>query len=95
VRVGQLGDDLVEGERAGVNHARIRRAQRQQVVRHDRARVQADRAAAEQALTAHRDQVGRAGSGPDEVDGHRLVTNHCVTGIAGRQPVKPPSGSLR
>ena len=35
------------------------------------------------------------GPGPDEVDRHRLVTDHCVTGIAGRQPVNPPSGSPR
>ena len=93
--IGQLGDDLVEVERAGVDHARVRRAQRQQVLGHDRAGVQADRAAAEQALTAHGDQIGGAGPGPDEVDGHRLVTAHWVTGIAGRQPVNPPTGSPR
>ena len=95
MRVGQLGDDLVEVERAGVDHPGVRRAQRQQVLGHDRARVQADRAAAEQPLTAHGDQIGGAGPGPDEVDGHRLVTDHWVTGIAGRQPVNPPTGSPR
>ena len=47
----------------------------------------------EQPLAAHGDQVGGARSGADEVDGHGLVTAHCVTGIAGRQPVNPPSGS--
>ncbi len=93
--IGQFGDDLVEGQRAGVEHPRVRRAQRQQVLGHDRAGVQTDWAAAEQPLTAHGDQIGGAGPGPDEVDGHCLVTDHCVTGIAGRQPVNPPTGSPR
>ena len=57
--------------------------------------VQADRAAAQQSLPAHGDQVGGAGSGADEVDRHGLVTNHWVTGIAGRQPVNRPTGSPR
>ncbi len=91
--IGQLGDDLVEVQRAGVDHSRVGRAQRQQVLGHDRAGIQADWAAAEQPLTAHGDEIGGAGPGPDEVDGHRVVTDHCVTGIAGRQPVNAPSGS--
>ena len=93
VRVGDLADDLVERQRTGVDHLGIRRAQRQQVVGHDRTRVQADRTTVQQPLATHGDQVGGARPGPDEVDGHGLVTAHCVTGIAGRQPVNLPSGS--
>ena len=59
----------------GVDHPGVRRAQRQQVVGHDRARVEAHRAPLEQAFPAHGDQIGRARAGADEVDGHRLVTD--------------------
>ena len=90
VGIREFGDDLVEGQRPGVDHPSVRRTQRQQLVGHDRAGVQAYRATAQQPLTAHGDQVGGAGARPDEVDGHRLVTDHWVTGSAGRQPVKPP-----
>ncbi len=93
VGLGDLVDDLVQGQRAGVDDSGVRRAERQQVLGHDRPGVQADRAAAEQPLATHGDQVGRAGAGADEVDGHGLVTAHCVIGSRGRQPVKPPSGS--
>ncbi len=95
VRVGDLVDDLVECQRPGVDHPGVRRTERQQVVGHDRARVQAHRATAQQPLPAHGDQVGGARARTDEVDGHPLVTTHCVTGIAGRQPVNSPSGSPR
>ena len=92
---GEFVDDLVQGQRAGVDHLRVGRAQREQVLRHDRPGVQADRAALQQPLAAHRDQVGGAGPGTDEVDGHSVLTTHWVIGIAGRQPVNPPSGSPR
>ena len=36
---------------------------------------------------------GGTGARSDEVDGHSLVTSHCVTGIAGRQPVNLPNAS--
>ena len=60
VGVGEFTDDLVERQRPGVDDPGIRRAQRQQVVGHDRARVQAHRAAAQQPLAAHGDQIGGA-----------------------------------
>ena len=95
MRVGEFGDDLIQCQRSGVDHPGVGRAQRQQVLGHDRAGVQADRAAAQEPMAAHRDQVGRTRSRADEVDRHRLITDHWVTGIAGRQPVNPPSGSPR
>ena len=101
VGVGELIDDLVQIQRPGVDDVRIRRTQRQQIVGHDRARVQAHRTALQQPLPAHGDQIGGTGPGADEVDGHGLITAsclmkaHCVTGIAGRQPVNDPTGSPR
>ena len=88
----EIVDDLVQVQRPGVDNAGSRRTQRQQVLGHDRAGVQAHRAALQQALPADGDQVGRAGPGADEIDGHR-VTAHWVTGSAGRQPVNDPTGS--
>ncbi|MDT7762535.1 MAG: hypothetical protein QOC63_1955, partial [Mycobacterium sp.] len=43
----------------------------------------------------HGDQIGGARPGTDEIHGQRKVTHHWVTGNAGRQPVKPPSGTPR
>ena len=57
--------------------------------------VQHDRRGGDQPLGAHREQVRRARPGADEV--HTVIgrrsTCHWVTGSAGRQAVKPPSGS--
>src|SRR5690606_14442378 len=44
---------------------------------------------------AERDEVGRAGAGADEVDGHGFTHRHWTTGIAGRQAVRPPTGPAR
>ncbi len=93
VGIGELGDDLLEVQRSGVDDPGLGWAQFQQVVGHDRSRVQADPAALQQALAAHGDEIGRTGAGADEVDRHSTVTDHCEIGISGRHPVNPPSGS--
>lgn len=90
VRLAELGDDLIQRQRAGVDDSRVRWAQCQQVVGHDRTRVQAHRAALQQPLAADGDQVRGARARADEVDGHR-VTAHWVTGNCGCQPVKAPN----
>ena len=92
VGVGEFGDDLIQRQRPGVNDFRVGRAQRQQIVGHDRTRIQADPASAEQALSADGDQVCGPGARADKVHRHFVIT-HCVTGSCGRQPVRPPSGS--
>ena len=93
VGLDKLGEDLVQRQGAGIHDLGVRRALREKVFGHDRARVQTHRASLQEPLTAHGDQVGGTRAGADEVDRHRLVTDHCVTGYWGRQPVKPPSGS--
>ena len=95
---GHLADDLIQCQRSSVDDASAWRAFRQQIVGHDRACVQAHRAALQQALTANRDQIGRTRPGTDEVHRHFRVTaatvsSHWVIGICGRHPVKPPNGS--
>ncbi len=70
---GDLGDDLVEGERGGIDDARSRRRGGDDFARHQRAGVKADQAALDQAQPAHRDQVGSAGSGADEMHRHSGV----------------------
>ena len=51
--------------------------------------------AAMRSRAAQRDQVRRAGAGADEVHRHGLATVQMVTGMAGRQPVNPPTGAAR
>ncbi|MCC7045149.1 MAG: hypothetical protein IT562_00410 [Alphaproteobacteria bacterium] len=66
-RLPHLGDDLVEMHRRGVDHPRPLRRRRDHGARHQRSGVEHDGAAADQLEPAHRDQVGRAGTGADEV----------------------------
>ena len=65
-----MGDDLVEGQRRRVDQARARRRRGEDVARHQRAGIEADRAALDQPQAAHGDQIGGAGTGADEMDGH-------------------------
>ena len=71
VRRLDLGDDLIEGQRRGVDDLRARRRGGDDFARHQRAGVKADRAALDQPQPAHRDQIGRAGTGTDEMHRHR------------------------
>ncbi len=66
----ELRLDLVEVERCGVDDAGAGRAQREKLRRHDRAGIEADRAARDEVAPAHGDEIGRAGAGADEMHGH-------------------------
>ena len=66
--------DLVERQRRGIDEARARRAVFQQFRRHDRAGIEADRAGGDEIAPAHRDQVGRARPGADEMHGHLVFS---------------------
>src|SRR6185503_6058567 len=74
VRGGELGLDLVERQRRGVDHARTRRTMSEQGARDDRAGIEADRTAGDEVTPAQSDQVRRARSGTDEVHGHRAAS---------------------
>ena len=70
VRGDELRLDLVERHRRGVDDPRAGRAIGQQLLRHERAGVEADRAARDQIAAAHGDEVGRARPRADEMHGH-------------------------
>ena len=70
VRRDKLRLDLVERHRRGVDDARARRAMGEQFLRHDRAGIETDRAARDEVAPAHRDQIGCARPGADEMYGH-------------------------
>src|SRR5699024_1024383 len=92
-------DDLVETTVRGVDQARVRRAVHQQFPRRETAGVEAHGAGAEQFAAAYGDQIGRAGTGSDEMHCHGLLVLsglwacHCTTVRIGVQPLSPPSGS--
>jgi hypothetical protein len=70
VRRLHLRDDLVEGEGAGVDDARSRGRPRDHGLGHQRARIETDRAALDEAEAAHGDEVRRTRPGADEMDRH-------------------------
>ena len=69
--IRHMGDDLVEGQRRGVDDQRAGRRGGEDFGRHQRAGIEADRAALDQPQPAHGDQIGRAGAGADEMHRHR------------------------
>src|SRR5260370_27935414 len=71
----EFSGDGVEVERRGVDHARAGRAERDDLARHQRSREQAHRTARHQILAAHGDQIGCAGAGANEMDGHGAVSS--------------------
>ncbi len=66
----ELRFDLVEIHRRGVDDARTGRRERDELRRHDRSGIEADRAARDEVAAAHGDEIGRARAGADEVHGH-------------------------
>ena len=70
VRGFDLGDDLIEMHRRGVDHARIGGRRVHDLLRHQRSGIEADRTALDQLQSAHGDEVRRARPGSDEIDGH-------------------------
>src|ERR1700731_4127704 len=71
----EFSGDSVEVERGSVNHPRAGRAERDDLARHQRSCEQAHRTARHQILAAHGDQIGRAGAGANEMDGHAAVSS--------------------
>ena len=72
VRGFDFGDDLVEGERRGIDHPCARRGSGDDLRRHQRSGIETDRAGLDEAQTAQRDEVGGAGPGADEMHRHFL-----------------------
>ena len=96
----ELGDDLIEAHRRRVDDARPVWAEREDVLVHQRAGIETDRAARDEVCAAEREQVRRAGAGADEMHGHGITTRgfvalHWVTAIAGRKACLPPTASRR
>ena len=65
-----LGHDRIQVERRGVDYPGIRRAMRQNRLRHQRARIKADRAACDQVAAPQGQQIGRARAGADKMHCH-------------------------
>ena len=72
----------------------------EQRLRHQRAGIEADRAARDQVAAAHRDQVGRARSGADEMHRHRpsptamaQVARSVATRVPSRRALRPATTS--
>src|SRR6058998_468268 len=70
MRLHELRLNLIERHRRGVDNAGAGGAMRQQFRRHDGAGIEADRTARQEIAAAHRDQVGGAGAGADEINRH-------------------------
>ena len=74
VRALDLGHDRIEVERRGIDdprrHRRLVAGLGDDRGRHQRAGVEHHRAAPDQTEATHRDQVGRAGAGADEMHRH-------------------------
>ena len=75
-------NDRVEIERRGVDDPRPRRAMIEQRRGHERAGVEADRAARDEIAPAHGDEIGRAGPGADEVHRHRRSEERATAQVA-------------
>ena len=65
-----LGDDLVQVHRHGVHDARAGGRRGDDLRRHQRSGIKAHGAALDEPQAAHGDQVGRARSRADEMNGH-------------------------
>jgi hypothetical protein len=74
----EFGDDGIEIEWRGVDDARAGWTVRQDFFGHQRAGIEADRAAADQVAPAQGQQVWRTGAGAYEVDGHGRNSGCCV-----------------
>ena len=65
-----FGHDVLQRERRGVNHARSGRCGLHDLLRHQRTCIEADWTGLDELQAAHRDEVGCAGAGADEMNGH-------------------------
>src|SRR5215468_7701012 len=88
-----LFDDLVQRQRRGVDDARARRAVLEELLRHQRAGIEADRTATDQVAPAHRYQIDGARPGTYEMHCHRpspLAMAQVARAVAMRLPSSWP-----
>src|ERR1700730_12911410 len=71
----EFSGDGVEVERRGVDHPCFGRAERDDLARDQRSREQAHWTARYEIVAAHGDQIGCAGAGANEMDGHGAVSS--------------------
>ena len=74
VGVDDLGHDLVEVHRRRVHHQRPVRSRLDDFPGHQRPGIEAHGAPLDELQAPHGDEVGRAGSGADEIDGHSAAS---------------------
>src|SRR3954452_14726693 len=70
MRGRDLRNDIVERQRRGVDDPRTRRAVRQNLARHQRASIEADRTGGNEVAPAKGEEIGGARSCPDEMHRH-------------------------
>ena len=70
VRRLHLGDDLFEGHRRGVEHPGTFGCALDHLARHERTREEHDGTRLDEPPAAHRDELGIAGAGANEMDRH-------------------------
>jgi len=92
MRSFDLGDNFVQRQRRGVDDARSGRAMREDILRHQRPGIEADRAGRDQVASAQGEEIGRARAGADEMHGH-FTTLHCTTGREASHDRMRPSGA--
>lgn len=76
VRSNVFGFDFVKRHWRRVNASSARRAMNEQLRRHDRTRVEANRTARQEITAAQSNEVGRTGTSANEVNGHYLIQRH-------------------
>jgi hypothetical protein len=78
MRRDHMRDDLVERERRRVDHPGAFPCVSDHRRRHQRAGIEHDRRAGDEVAAAHCDEIGIAGTGADEVDGHAPLSTFCA-----------------
>ena len=80
MRCLNLGDDVIQRQRGGVNDGGIGWGRGDDRLRNKRAGIEAELAALDQTQSANRDQFGITRPGTDEIDGHERVS-FCVSSV--------------
>ena len=85
-------DNLIQGQRCCINNPCFRLGLYQNGFRYQRTSVENDAGLADQVEATNGDQVGRAGSGADEVYGHEIPRQWVITSrrMLRVKPVDPP-----
>src|SRR4029079_15522481 len=91
----ELGNDLLETQRRGIDDTSTVRAESEEIRMHERAGIEADRAARQNFAASNCNEIGRAGAGADEMHNHGFTALHCVKVVAGRKACLLPTASSR